>query len=220
MRKKQILGTILTLSLIFIVSATCFAPVAASVPYYAHASTSGATIINIPDHQPPIQVVAIHFDGGDHGVGDYLEVSTLQNIPGHGNVWVPIAVVTNSPSIAAFYRDFVFAGQPTANNIQLVKHCELQVCGIGKIVSVNWMKPIASPELTLPPGCLLFRGYGPAQTVQSVFHLPNGVTLTVDKNANFDAHATFVCLSWKYCGPVGNEGTTISRDVDLSVSHA
>jgi hypothetical protein len=61
----------------------------------------------------------------------------------------------------------------------------------------------------LPPGVLLFKGYGCAQTENLVWHLPNGVTLGIDK-VSFAAHATFVCPAWKYCGSLGDAGTTMS----------
>ncbi len=213
------LGTVLALSLAFVFSAACFAPAFAQVSYHDHASALGHTFINIANHQPQIQLVVVHFDGGDHGVGDYLEMDTLQSIPGHGNVWVPVAIITDSPSIAAFNKDFLYKGLPNANNILLVKHCELQVYRIGKTVLAYWTIPVISPVVTLPPGCLLFKGYGCAQTDQLVFHMPNGVTLTVDSVA-LAAHATFVCPVWKYCGNVGDGGTGISIADDWWTTHA
>jgi hypothetical protein len=216
MKRKLALGTILALSVAFIVSAACVAPAFASVTSYAHACASGGTVIDIPGHQPATKISVAHYDGGDKGVADYLEVSTWQFFPPLNKfVWKTVAIVTDSPSTAAFLKDFVFAGLPGAPiTFLLVKRCALQVYRIGKTVFAYWTVPIASPAVTLPPGCLLFRGYGCAQTNHEVWKLPNGVTLTQD-SVGFAAHATFVCLAWKYWGAVGDEDTTIGTDVDL-----
>ncbi len=219
MRKKQFFGTILTLFLALVVSAACFAPVFAQVAYYEHASGTGATIVNLASHQPAIKIVVAHFDGGDHGVGDYLELDTLQNIPGHGLVWATVAIMTDSPSIASLNKDFIYAGLPGVPiNVILVKHCELEVCRMGKIVFAHWTVPIVTSAVTLPPGWLLFGGYGSIQNRQLVFNLPNGVTLTVD-TVGYAANAAFACPTWKYYGPVGDQSTTINIDASWSITH-
>ena len=221
MSKKLILGTILTLSLAFIVSASCVAPAFASWAYHDHANGNGAAVIDILDHQPPIKIAVNHFDGGDHGVGDYLEISTLQFIPQLNRyVWASVAIVTDSPSIAAFSKDFVFKDLPGSPvTILLVKHFQLQVFRISKTVSAYWMLPIVTPTVTLPPGYLMFRGYGDVQTNHLVHNLPNGVSITFD-TVGYSAYASFVCPAWKYFGSVGDETTTMSISLDSWISHA
>jgi hypothetical protein len=221
MMKKLIKGTVLTLSLVIIVVSACFAPAFGSVTYYQHANRSGEVIIDIAGHQPPIMVSVVHLDGGDHGVADFLEVSTYQYIPPLGrSVWATVAVVTDSPSMATFFKDFIFKGLPgTPITILLVNHCQLQVSKVCKTVFAYWTESIVTPTVTLPPGCLLFRGYGFAQTDHKVENLPNGVTITFD-TVGYAAHATFVCPSWKYCGPVGDETTTMYIAEDTWISHA
>ena len=221
MRKKQFFGIIMTLSLLFIVSAACFSPVLASVTYHEHANGSAEVIIDIADHQPPFKITVVHFNGGDHGVGDYLEISTYQYIPQLGrSVWATDAVVTDNPSIAAFFTDFVFKGLPGVPvTVLLVKQCQLQVFRICKTISAYWTVSIASPSVTLPPGCLLFNGYGSIQTNHIVEKLPNGVTITFD-TVGYAAHASLICPSWKYFGAVGDESTKISISVDTTLSHA
>ena len=219
MTKKLFLGVILTLSLAFIVSAACFAPVFAQVAYQEHESAAGATIVNLATHQPAIKIIVAHFDGGDHGVGDYLEMDTLQNIPGVGTVWATVAIMTDSPSIAALNRDVIYAGLPGApKNVMLVKHCELNVCRMGKIVFAHWTVPLVTSVVTLPPGWLLFGGYGSIQNNQLVFHLPNGVTLTVD-TVGYAANAAFACPTWKYFGPVGDQSTTVNTAASWLITH-
>jgi hypothetical protein len=220
MNKRLFLGTILTLFLAVIVSTANVFPVLASVTYYDHANGGGRTIIDIADHQPRFQIYVAHYDGGDNGVGDYLEVDLWQYVPQLGKfVWKVVAIVTDSPSIAAFNKDFVYAGLPGVPvTVLLVKHCQLQVYRIGRFVFAYWTEPIATPGITLPPGCLLLRGYGDAQTVHQVFSLPNGVTITVDAET-LKAHATLVCPEWKHCGPVGDEGTTMNIGFDQWTTH-
>lgn len=208
------------LSLAFILSVACFAPVFAQVAYHEHASALAVTIVNLATHQPAIQIVAAHFNGGDHGVGDFLEIDTLQDIPGHGTVWATVAVMTDSPSIAALNKDFIYAGLPGVPvKVVLVKDCELEVCRIGKIVFTHWTMPLATSALTLPPGLLLFGGYGSTQNNQRVFHLPNGVTLTVDA-VGYAANAAFACPTWKYYGPVGDQSTTVKIAASWLITHA
>lgn len=221
MKKKINLGTVLVLSLAFIVSGTCIGPAFASVTYYDHGSAGGFTIIDIADHQPSVLITVVHYDRGDHGVGDYLEVATWQYVPPLGrSVWKTVAVVTDSPTIVAFSKDFVYAGVPGIPvSVQQVKDCQLQVFKIGKIVSAYWTVPIESSALTMPPGLLLLRGYGRVQTDEQVYSLPNGITWTVDAAA-LKAHATFVCPAWRYFGSVGDESTTANIGLDQWITHA
>jgi hypothetical protein len=220
MKKKLTLGTILALSLVLIVSAAYIAPALAQETSYSHACALGVTLIDIPNHQPPIVVTVGHYDGGDHGVADYLELSTSQYVPQLGTtMWVTKAVMTDNPSTATFLRDFVFANLPGNVNILLVKSCQLQVYRIGKTVLAYWTVPLTSDQATLPAGVLMFKGYGSTQTAHQVWSLPNGWTLTQD-SVGFAAHATLVCPSWRFCGTVGDENTKIGIDVDIGATHA
>jgi len=221
MKKKINLGTVLVLSLAFIVSATCVDPAFALVTYYDHGSTGGVTVIDIAEHQPPVQITVVHYDRGDHGIGDYLEVAMWQFVPPLGrSVWVTVAVVTDSPTIAAFSKDFVYAGVPGGPiSVLLVKPCQLQIFKICKIVSAYWTVPIETSALTLPPGLLLLRGYGRVQTDEQVFSLPNGITWTVEAAA-LNAHATFICPTWKYFGSVGDESATMNIGLDQWITRA
>jgi hypothetical protein len=222
MKRRLILGTVLAMSLAFIVSVACVAPAFAGMTYYDHMNVGVKTVIDIACHQPRFLIIVGHFDGGDHGVGDWLDIEMWTHVVIPPIVdewmWTSVAIVTDSPSIADFQKNVLWAGLPTANNVRLVKSCELQVCKMGKTVLAYWTVPIVSPAVTLPPGCLLFKGYGCAHPEQLVFPLPTGVTLTIDMAKVFAAHATFVCPAWKYCGPVGDEGTCIEIDCDWWVT--
>jgi hypothetical protein len=220
MTKKIFQRIILTLSLAFIVTIACYSPVLAQVAYHEHASALASTIVDIAAHQPAIKIAVAHFDGGDHGVGDFLEIDTLQNIPGHGTVWATVAVMTDSPSIAVLNRDFIYAGiTDVAKNVFLVKDCELEVCRIGKTIVAYWTVPVATSAVTLPPGLLVVRGYGSTLNSQLVFHLPNGVTITVDK-AGSAGNAAFACPTWKYYGSVGDQSTTFNIEGSWLITHS
>jgi hypothetical protein len=165
MKRKMASLTVMTLFLAAIVSSACLAPTYASVPYHDHVSASGVTQIDIPGHPPKTQISVIHFDGGDHGAGDYLEVALWTFIPPlQRYVWATAAIVTDNPSEADFNKNFVYAGILPPPKILLVDRCELQVYRIGKTVFAYWMEPIVSTGVTLPPGCLLINGYGSSQT--------------------------------------------------------
>jgi hypothetical protein len=208
---RKVLGIVLALSLAFIVLATGVAPAFALETYrLPHSYVGGTTFIDIAGHEPPMQIIVAHYAGG----GDELWIQIEVSIPGHGVTWAPVAIVSDSPSVVAFWTDVWDVWTGLLGNIGLVKSCELQVCRIGKTVLAYWTVPIVSPEVILPPGCLLLKGYGCAYPENLVWHLPPDVTLGVDK-VSFAAHATFVCPSWKYCGPVGDGGTTISTVNDV-----
>ena len=213
--------TISMLCFALIVSGTLLAPASAALTYCDYASTSGYATINLPDHQPAITVAVVHYDRGDNGAADYLEVDTYsQNM----KMLVPVAIVTDSPKTAAFLRDFVYKGLPVSQNIILVDSWDLQVFRVGRIVIAYWSEPIigitqVTPPVTLPPGCLLFRGYGNAESNNRVWNLPNGVTLSMDSMV-FDAHANLICPTWDYCGPVGDGDATIGFNIKQMATHA
>ena len=160
-------------------------------------------------------VFALHYDRGDYGPGDFLEVDTQQNIPGHGLVWAPAAIIADSNSIVDLQK-FIYAGLPPVNNIVKVKNFELQVYRIGKVVFAYWIVPITSAAVTLPPGCLLFKGNGGIKDWHPQYLLPN-VAFGFDK-VGFDAHATLFCPTWRYFGPVGDQDTSIGVDVNWWVT--
>ena len=82
MSKKLILGTVLTLSLAFIVSASCVAPAFALWAYHDQAPMeTEQRLLDRVHHQPPIKIAVNHFDGGDHGDVRLSEISALQFIP-------------------------------------------------------------------------------------------------------------------------------------------
>jgi hypothetical protein len=220
--RKKICSLIISVLCIAFISSTAFlSPTSAAVTVYAHASASGFTAINLPDHQPAITIAVQHYDRGDNGAGDYLEVDTYSPVM---KINVPVAILTDSSATAAFLRDFVYKGLPIAKNIQLVDRCDLQVCRIGRIVFAYWATTIVgitvvTPPVTLPPGYLLFSGHGNAEKENIVWNLPNGVTLTHESMVSA-AHATFVCQTWNFFGSIGNEDTVMGFNINEVATHA
>jgi hypothetical protein len=238
MSKKLIRGTILTLSLAFIVLAACIAPAFATTSY-DHSNAAGTTVINITGHQPPIQIEVHHTNRGDHGVRDGIELSLRATLGPLAGKWIYVAVMTDSQQGYEWEKVLMKNGA-AENNILLVKSWELQVCRIGKTVFVYWTKPLTasitgmSPagipwatvfgasSVTLPPGCLLFSGYGAAQTgTGGPVIMPSGITWSYSYT-RFDAHAVFLCPSWHYCGPAEDpsEPSSISTEVTLTYTQA
>jgi hypothetical protein len=213
--------TISFLCFALIVSAMFLSPASASWTYCDHASASGYATINLPDHQPAITVAVVHYDRGINGVADYLEVDTYSPIM---KMLVPVAIVTDSATTAAFLRDFVYKGLPVGTNIILVDSSDLQVFRVGTIVLAYWSNPIVgiakvTPAVTLPPGYLLFMGYGIPRSNSLAWNLPNGVTLTM-KGTAMSAHAALVCPTWSYYGSVGDDSATIGYNVNQVATHA
>jgi len=212
MKRSLVLGTVLALFLAAIVSGACVAP-AFAITYYDHVSAGGETVIDIAGH-PKMQILVFHFDGGDHGVGDAMFLFLWLETP-TGYAYVPVAVMTDNPPGAAYAKD-VCAGLPAEYYVQLVKRWQFQVFRICKIVLAYWTVPIVTPFVTVPPACLLFKGYdGVLTDITTVMGpLPSGYTLTLVWTG-FAAHATFVCPSWHYWGPVGDITTVMFTDMDM-----
>jgi len=220
MKKKLTFGTILALTLAILSLAACIAPALATVTYYGNTNGGGVVIIDLSNHQPAIQIAVSHYDKGDHGAGDYLEISTYQYIPPLGkSVWAVVAVATDSPTIAAYLKNVVYANLPASANIILLQHSQLQVFRICKTVIAYWTVPVTLSTFVLPPGGLIFSGYGSPQTANELFSLPNGITMSLTV-ALIHAHVTFVCPTWRYCGSVGSEDTMASLGFDETISHA
>ena len=213
--------TVSVLCFVFIISATFLAPASAALTYCDHASASGHATINLPDHQPGIAVSVLHYDRGDNGAADYLEVDTYSPIM---KMLVPVAIVTDSEVTAAFLRDFVYKGLPVSTNIISVDSRDLQVFRVGRMVFAYWSDPVVgitkvTPPVTLPPGYLLFMGYGNAKCSSLAWNLPNGVALTLNSMV-FTAHAVLVCPTWDYYGSVGDGDAAMGFNINQVATHA
>jgi hypothetical protein len=213
--------------LVVIVLAACIAPVFATSPYTDHASTVGRVTIDVPGH-PKIGITFAHFDHGDHGAGNSIAV--YEPFPPPYNMMI-VAWIRNTESQANWAAELV-SGMPAVT--PQVRSCQLQVNRIGKIATVMWTFPIVVPEetwvgptgtyvtpaVTIPPGCLILRGYGSVKTSTEIMGpFKSGWTLTSD-GTGYDACATFICPSWHYCGSVGSGSDCFMRmDVTMTATH-
>ena len=210
MKRMIVLEAALSVFFAVTVLAACFAPAFATQPppYYSTNSAIGSALINIAGHGPQVKIVAIHWDGGDYGVGDYIEIQLWNGIR-----WSGVGMMTDSPLIADIHKDFVMNGRPIGNNIRLVKHSDLEVNRGNNNVLVDWKVPLVGLDGTtlMPPGRLHFKGYG-SETLSEVTlgPMPNRLYIR-NKGVNLAATVTFHCQEWNYNnGPVGDESTYIS----------
>jgi hypothetical protein len=97
----------------------------------------------------------------------------------------------------------------------LVKPWQIGVLRIGKTNFVFWTIPLVAPatdepnptpEVVIPPGMLVLRGYGePISGHAGPLPVgPNGWILETD-GSYYLASATLLCPRWRYCGPVAEE---------------
>lgn len=231
MKRSLNVGVILTLLLAVTVLAAGVAPVFASTTYHEYLSASGAAVIDLPNHQPKMELLCQHFESSsDHGPGNNLFFMLWTK-----NGFAPVGILTTSPERVAFLP-VLWAGFPAASNLIFVNPCNLQVLRIDKIVMVCWSVPIKGTitgnvpgtpipwstalgvsSFELPPGSLILRGYGDATTSTTVIGpLPSGYTLTT-VGTQYNAHGTFICPSWHYFGPVADTPTLSTHSVLTNV---
>jgi hypothetical protein len=216
MKKKLILGTILTLSLAFIVSAACVAPAFAITTHKERLGAAGTTLIDVPGHTAVI-VLAQHFDWGDFykGSADRLQFFVSTGLPAPAPPFKPVATFEDNPTRIAFSQ-VVGKGAPVT--LVMVGRCQIETYQICKTVVVHWKIPLvipatsaspagpATPAVTLPPGFLVLRGYGDAQSDVSDGGFPiSGWSYTYEATG-YNAKATLFCQGWHYWGPVGETG--------------
>jgi hypothetical protein len=189
---RKVLGIVLALSVAFILLTTDIASASATTYTYDFNAAAWNPAIMVPGH-PSIGIKCFHY----LGFGDVIVVS-VEN--------VPLASYTDNPSYFAVVKQVM----PSQAVINLVKPWQIQVCRIGKVVIACWTVPLGTSAVTIPPGCLVLEGYGDA--FQFVLGpLPTGTGWFQKWEAqNYQAHETFICPGWHYCGPV--TGAAISVD--------
>jgi hypothetical protein len=218
MKKKLILGTILTLSLAFIVSAACVAPAFAVTTHQEHVNAGGQSVIDVPGHTN-IQVAVSHSNWGDFfaGSADRIQVFVSTGLAPPAPPFKYVAAYEDNPERIAF------SWEVGGGAIQL-KRGQLQIFRICKTVFIYWTVPLVlpatttnplgppTPAVTLPPGCLVLRGYGDAQVSEIVMPFPLSGWTSKYESTVYNAKATFICPGWHYCGPV-SEAFTPTRMV-------
>ena len=120
----------------------------------------------------------------------------------------------------------VWANTPMIDVYRTVKPWTIQVFRIGKLIIAYWTKPIECvvpmplrqfyggiESWTLPPGMLILKGYGEVETGTSGPNtLPSSYTMTSEYN-RYAAKGTFICPTWRFCGPVSETATIHTRTV-------
>ncbi len=138
------------------------------------------------------------------GAEDWLDVFLWLATP-KGYAFVPVAHVTDNPRVVEF-RKGVWKGTPAAENIIVVKKNMLQVRVQGSTLFAGWTMsiPLYPRQYSLPPGCLLFEGYGKVKTGKTTTSLPSGKKQVTEHNG-FEAFVTFLHPTSKYSGS-GTDG--------------
>jgi hypothetical protein len=232
MKRSLGVGTVLAVFLAVIVSAACVAPAFALTTYHEYLGAAGTAVIDLPNHQPKMQLVFYNYEPNSaHGPGNHI-VLYLSTTMG----FAPVAILTTSPSRASFVQD-LWVGFPVASNTVVVDWWDLQVCRLGKLIiawwtvpikgtitgnvpgtSIPWSAALGVSSFELPPGNLILNGYGGATTSTTVVGpLPSGYTSTTTATT-YNAHGTFWCPSWHYFGPVADT-PTVSTHTEFTLTH-
>jgi hypothetical protein len=220
MRKKLVLGTLITLSLITLVLAATVNTALAVTTKTEHMKAAGTSLIDVPGH-PKILIVAQHMGQSDFykGDADRINLFVFFTTPSGGTGLRLVSAYEDNPDRWAFSNQ-VGGGPPGTR--PLVEKWQIQIFRICKTVFVYWTIPLVmpatttTPEVTLPPGFLVFRGYGDAESSGGVVNFPSGWTSTTE-TTGYDAKATLFCPDWHYWGPAAEadsaailtEGTAI-----------
>ena len=149
-----------------------------------------------------------------YGAEDWFIVSLWLDAP-KGKAFVPVAIAGDNPQ-GMEHRSVTFAGTPASKNLQILKTNELQIQLHGNTLFAAWTVPIPlfPAKYTLPPGSVLFEGYGRLKTVVLTSILPSG-TKVIQEGNGFDSFVTFFHPSLKYAGP-GTDGI-LARDFIATV---
>jgi hypothetical protein len=97
-----------------------------------------------------------------------------------------------------------------------LKKDELQIQVHGNTLFAGWTVPIPlfPPQYCLPPGAILFEGYGKVKPLVNTYTLPSGTVIIHEANG-LEAFATFFHPASKYAGS-GTDGT-MARDLIMTV---
>ena len=89
----------------------------------------------------------------------------------------------------------------------------------------TWVIPggptFVTPAVTIPPGCLILKGYGDVNTGTEIMGpFPSGWMIN-NEWTGYDSCATFICPAWHYCGPVGSSAEcSIHTDQTMTATHS
>ena len=218
MRKKIVLESLTTLCLaVFVLAA--YTSVAFAITQTEHLDAGATCLIEVPGH-PKILVVAMHMDrsGFYSGSADRINLFAAFTTPSGGTGWKLVSAYEDNPERWAFSN--LVGGGPSGTR-PLVEKWQIQIFKICKTVFMYWTVPLvmpattgpfATPEVILPPGCLMLRGSGDVQVGGGVTNFPSGWKMT-SVGKSYEASASLFCLGWHYCGPAsGTEAASVQTD--------
>ena len=181
-------------------------------------ASAASAIIHPPQHfnLPRMLINVNHIEKKSSlGEADVLEVHLWLDTP-KGPCFVSMGGLGDNAQ-GVLQRRAMFAGTPFEKNHQLVNKDQLEVRVYGNTLFAGWTVPIKlSPwKHTLPPGCILFEGYGNVKS--SSISVINPIGVKVDREQNwFDAYVTFMHPASKYSGP-GTDGL-FARDLIVTMT--
>jgi hypothetical protein len=209
-------------------SATTISPAfATAITYTEHGSVVGEGIqIDVPGFTPAtgVRFSFAHFDRGNHGIRDNLGIYLwAPNFPG-GARWTMTTWISDTDEGAAYIGELM-----AGSNVKItqLKPWQLQVCMIGKTAIAYWTTPLEAPAvpafgmpaITIPPGCIVLKGYGDLRTGGSTaYYAFSGFTFSTVWSG-YSAEGFFVCPKWHYCGPIGGTDPTLRTDLIQTATH-
>jgi hypothetical protein len=159
-------------------------------------------------------LIAQHFERSDFyaGSADRIQLMVSAAPSGVGLPFKFVAAYEDNPARFAFSQEVSKGG---LTSINLVGKYQIQIVRICKTVLVCWTVPLimpatqtsplgpATPAVTLPPGCLVFQGYGDLKSFPpSGQNFPISGWSATSETTGYDAKATLFCSGWHYWGPV------------------
>jgi sugar-specific transcriptional regulator TrmB len=178
--------------------------------------SSGLAVIHPPVHfnLPDFIIIARHVDkqssmGAEDMLAIYLWLETRS-----GYAYVRAGTAGDSPE-GVKWRKTLFEGTSISQYCHLLKKDEIQVRLHGNTLFAGWTVPLPlfPQPYILPPGCILFEGYGELKTGVVKTRSPIGRTEISEFNG-FDAFVTFFHPASKYSGP-GTDGL-LRRDLVMT----
>jgi sugar-specific transcriptional regulator TrmB len=169
--------------------------------------TQGIAIIYPPKslNLPNFMIFVSHSNRqSSFGAANSLSIYTQARIA-DSQSYLPVAFATDSPQGYKF-RKAMLRIHPTTEVAKLLKKGELNVKAQGNRLFAGWTvpMPLLSPKYILPPGCIMFEGYGKIHPVSSKIIGPQNRRLEYEENI-LDAFVTFMHPSSRYYGP-GTDG--------------
>jgi hypothetical protein len=212
---RKILLTVLALATVMLATSVNMA--LAATTYYDYMDAGGRCVVDVPG-QPRILFYVWTMHGNYYrGRADRIMLIVVTGVP--NPPVVPVAGYEDNPTRSAFSASL---GLPTVEHI--VKNWQIGIFRIGKTSIAYWTVPLEcpatafSPQVTIPPGMLVLKGYdGLIPVSNPATGTPSGWSYSVEGSV-YNAHATFFCPAWHFHGSVGEAFVGTALDTKSIVS--